>query len=91
VKVEARARVARVNTELPTASARKERGARFYVTIIALVLAAIFVLQNTQKVEVKFFFSTTNIPLIFALLLAAVLGFVIGLALPRFRRPKPKD
>ena len=36
----------------------------------------------------KFFFSTTNIPLIFALLLAALLGFVIGLALPRFRRPR---
>ena len=73
--------------DLPTA-AGKERGARFYITVIAMVLAAIFILQNTQKVEVKFFFSTSNLPLIFALLLAAVLGFVIGLALPRFRRPK---
>ena len=73
--------------EVPT-PARKERGARFWITVIALVLAAIFVFQNTQKVEVKFFFSTTNIPLIFALLLAAILGFIIGLALPRFRRPK---
>jgi uncharacterized integral membrane protein len=68
-------------------TAKKERGARFYITVIAIVLAAIFILQNTQKVEVKFFFSTTNIPLIFALLLAALLGFIIGLALPRFRRP----
>jgi uncharacterized integral membrane protein len=76
-----------VADELPSVSG-KQRGARFYITIVALVLAAIFVLQNTQKVEVKFFFSTTNIPLIFALLLAAVLGFVIGLALPRFRRPQ---
>jgi uncharacterized integral membrane protein len=80
-----------VAEELPTV-AKKERGTRFYVGVIAVVLAGIFVLQNTQKVEVKFFFSTTNIPLIFALLLAAILGFVIGLALPRFRRPKgPKD
>jgi uncharacterized integral membrane protein len=76
-----------VADELPTV-ARKERGARFYITIVVVVLAAIFILQNTQKVEVKFFFSTSNLPLIFALLLAAVLGFVIGLALPRFRRPK---
>jgi uncharacterized integral membrane protein len=76
-----------VADELPTV-ARKERGARFYITIVVIVLAAIFILQNTQKVEVKFFFSTSNLPLIFALLLAAVLGFVIGLALPRFRRPK---
>ena len=72
--------------DLPTPAARKQRGARFYVMVIAVVLAAIFILQNTQKVDVKFFFSTTNIPLIFALALAAVLGFVIGLALPRFRR-----
>ena len=78
-----------MNTDLPTA--KKERGARFYITIVAMVLAAIFILQNTQKVEVKFFFSTSNLPLIFALLLAAALGFVIGLALPRFRRPKEKD
>jgi uncharacterized integral membrane protein len=75
-----------VADELPSVPG-KRRGATFYITIVALVLAAIFVLQNTQKVEVKFFFSTTNIPLIFALLLAAVLGFIIGLALPRFRRP----
>jgi uncharacterized integral membrane protein len=79
-----------VADELPSAPG-KRRGARFYITIIALVLAAIFVLQNTQKVEVKFFFSTTNTPLIFALLLAALLGFVIGLALPRFRRPRHRD
>ena len=71
--------------ELPT-QARKERGARFYVTVALIVLAAIFILQNTQKVKVEFFFSTTDIPLIFALLLAALLGFLIGLALPRLRR-----
>ena len=53
---------------------------------MAFVVAAIFILQNSQKVEVKFFFSTTTTPLIFALLLAAVLGFVVGLGLPRFRR-----
>jgi uncharacterized integral membrane protein len=65
---------------------KKQRGARFWITIVAIVVAAVFILQNSQHVNVKFFFSTTNIPLIFALLLAAVLGFIIGLALPRFRR-----
>ena len=62
------------------------RGARFWITIAAFVVSAIFILQNSQKVEVKFFFSSTTTPLIFALLLAAVLGFVVGLGLPRFRR-----
>jgi uncharacterized integral membrane protein len=54
--------------------------------VIAIVVAGVFILQNSQEVKVKFFFSTTHIPLIFALLLATVLGFIIGLALPRFRR-----
>ena len=72
--------------ELPTTRARKRRGARFYVLVAVIVVTAVFILQNTQKVQVKFFFSTTSLPLIFALLLAAVLGFIIGLALPRFRR-----
>jgi uncharacterized integral membrane protein len=74
-----------VADDLPT-RARGGRSARFYVTVIAIVVAAVFILQNSQHVDVKFFFSTTNIPLIFALLLAAALGFIIGLALPRFRR-----
>ena len=71
---------------LPRTPAKKQRGARFWILVATIVIAAVFILQNSQKVEVKFFFSTTTIPLIFALLLAAVLGFIIGLALPRFRR-----
>ena len=58
---------------------------RLYVAIGAVVLAAIFILQNSEETEVKFFFSTTEIPLIFALLLAFGLGLVAGLVLPRFR------
>jgi uncharacterized integral membrane protein len=74
-----------VSDDPPTGSA-KRRGARFYITVAAIVIGAIFILQNTQDVKVKFFFSTTQTPLIFALLFAAALGFIIGLALPRFRR-----
>jgi uncharacterized integral membrane protein len=59
---------------------------RLYVAIGAVVLAAIFILQNSQKVAVKFFFSETETPLIFALMFAVLLGFVIGLGLPRFRQ-----
>ena len=66
--------------------ARQRRSTRFYVYVAVVVVTLIFIFQNSQEVEVRFFFSTTHIPLIFALLLAAVLGFIIGLALPRFRR-----
>jgi uncharacterized integral membrane protein len=68
------------------ATARTGRGARFYVWLVVSILAAIFVLQNSQEVEVKLFFSTTTMPLIFGLLLAVALGFIAGLAFPRFRR-----
>jgi uncharacterized integral membrane protein len=73
--------------EIPSASPGGPRW-RLYVAIAAVVLAAIFILQNSQEVEVKFFFSTTTIALVFALLLAFALGLVVGLVLPRFRRPR---
>jgi uncharacterized integral membrane protein len=73
-------------TDLGTGSPGGGRGARFYLLVAAIVLGAIFLLQNAQKVQVDFLFSSTDTPLIFALLIAGLLGFVIGLALPRFRR-----
>lgn len=74
-----------LDTNRTTTGVPQQSRARLYIAITAIVLVAIFILQNTQKVEVKFFFSSTETPLIFALLLAAALGFVIGLGLPRFR------
>ena len=73
-------------TDLGTGSPGGGRGGRFYLLVAAVVLGAIFLLQNAQKVQVDFLFSSTDTPLIFALLIAGLLGFVIGLALPRFRR-----
>ena len=72
-------------TDVPTPAGAGPRW-RLYLAIGVVVLAAIFILQNSQKVKVEFFFSTTDIPLIFALLLAFGLGLVVGLVLPRFRR-----
>jgi uncharacterized integral membrane protein len=71
-------------TEIPTTAGGSRW--RLYVAIGAVILAAIFILQNAEETKVKFFFSTTEIPLIFALLLAFVLGLIVGLVLPRFRR-----
>ena len=59
---------------------------QFWVAVVAIVVAAIFLLQNSQEVTVDFIFASTETPLIFALLLAGLLGFIIGLVLPRFRR-----
>jgi uncharacterized integral membrane protein len=66
---------------------RKEgRGLRFWLLVAAAVLFAIFVLQNSQDVEVSFLFTTTDTPLFLALLIAGGLGAVIGWAAPRVRR-----
>jgi uncharacterized integral membrane protein len=55
-------------------------------TVVVLLL--IFVGQNAQKVEVHFFFASANMPLIFALLLAVILGVLIGWLVPRVRRSR---
>jgi uncharacterized integral membrane protein len=48
-------------------------------------LLIIFVAQNAQKVEVHFFFAKAQTPLIFALLIAVVLGVLVGWLVPRVR------
>ena len=62
------------------------RSWRFYVLIVAIVVLAIFVLLNSQKVEVDFLVGQTDTPLIVALLLAGALGALIGWAWPHVRR-----
>jgi uncharacterized integral membrane protein len=58
---------------------------------IAVLFVLIFILENSQKVEVKFLFVNTTTPLIFALLIAAVLGAVIGYVGPLVRRRGNRD
>ena len=65
---------------------------RLILASLAIVLLVIFVVQNAGTVEVHFFFTSTETPLIWALLLTAGLGVLIGLALPYFwRRPGAEE
>jgi uncharacterized integral membrane protein len=71
---------------------RKEgRGWKFYLVVTALVLLAVFVIQNSQTVPVEFLFTSIDTPLFFALLVAGALGAVIGWAAPRVRRGGYRD
>ena len=64
----------------------KQRNWRPWLLGIAVLLVVIFVAQNAQKVKVKFLFVDTTTPLIFALLIAAILGAVIGYVGPLVRQ-----
>jgi len=62
------------------------RGARFWVIVAVVVLAIIFAAVNFQKVTIDFIVGDSEAPLVIALVISGLLGFVVGLALPRFRR-----
>ena len=57
----------------------------------AVLLLAIIALQNSQKVEIKLLFINTETPLILGLLIAGVLGAVIGYIAPMVRRGQRQD
>jgi uncharacterized integral membrane protein len=65
---------------------RKEGGEwKKWVAGVAAVALLILIFQNAQKVEVNFFFASTETPLVFALLIAGVLGGLVGWLAPRVR------
>ena len=64
----------------------RRRNWRPWALGIAVILAIIFVAENSQRVSVTFLFVDTTAPLIIALLIAVLLGVVIGYVLPLVRR-----
>jgi uncharacterized integral membrane protein len=58
---------------------------------VAVLLVVILIAQNSQEVKVKFLFVDTTTPLIFALLIAAVLGAVIGYVGPLVRQHRRRE
>jgi uncharacterized integral membrane protein len=64
------------------------RGVRFWLIVILIALGVLFCAVNFQKVTIDFVVGEAKAPLIVALLISGGIGFVVGLALPRFRRPK---
>jgi uncharacterized integral membrane protein len=69
-----------------TAQGKESRSAKQWAAAVALALLLLFVLLNTQEVEVDFVVATATVPLIFALLIAGLLGALVGWLLPRVRR-----
>ena len=64
--------------------ARREGiGAKHVLLIASALLLIVFFVVNSQKVEVHLLFATVDLPLIVALLIAALLGALVGWATPR--------
>ena len=59
---------------------------RLVVIVILLVVLAALVLDNTDDVEIGYIFGDSEMPLVVALLAAAVLGALIGWLFRRARR-----
>ncbi len=68
------------------APAESGRGFKQWLLIVCGVLLVLFFVLNFQKVKVHLLLATVEMPLIIALLIAAVLGLVLGWAVPRLRR-----
>jgi len=63
-------------------------GRRTWLVAIVGAILVVFVALNSQEVEVKFIVGSAEMPLIFALVIAAALGALVGWALPRLRGPR---
>jgi uncharacterized integral membrane protein len=61
-----------------------------WLLIACGVILVLFFVLNFQKVQVHLLVATVEMPLIIALLIAAILGLVLGWAVPRLRR-SPDD
>ena len=62
------------------------RGARFWLLVALIVLGFVFIAVNFQKVTIDFIVGDAQAPLVVALLISGLLGFIIGLVVARIRR-----
>lgn len=69
----------------PLGRKQKDRSWRTYAAAAVGVLALILVIQNSQKVEFRFFFVEGETPLFFGLIITFLLGALVGWLLPRVR------
>jgi uncharacterized integral membrane protein len=70
---------------------KRETNWRAWGLGVLIVLALIFIAQNSQSVQVKFLFFDASMPLIFGLLIAVILGVLIGYVGPIVRRHQRGD
>ncbi len=70
---------------------KKETNWRAWGLGVLILLVLIFIAQNSQTVKIKFLFFDASTPLIFGLLIAVILGALIGYIGPIVRRHQRDD
>lgn len=68
----------------PETRSRRDQG-RLVVVCVVVALGVLFAALNTQTVKIHWIVTTTNSPLIVAMILMALLGFVAGFVTSHIR------
>ena len=76
---------------LPGRKPSKDRSWRFYAAIVIAAIALLFIIQNSQEVEVDFIVATTSTPLFFVLAITFALGALAGWLWPHVRRDRRRE
>ncbi|MEP6598462.1 MAG: DUF1049 domain-containing protein [Actinomycetota bacterium] len=72
---------------IPQPRTGRRIGARHVVGLILVATLIVFLAENTRKVKIRFIGPEVEAPLLFALLISALLGALMALALAiQFRR-----
>jgi uncharacterized integral membrane protein len=71
----------------PGQAGRQGTNWKGWALLVVVVLLLVFVIQNSEEVEIDFlFFTSVSTPLVLALVFSALLGALIGWLAPRVRR-----
>jgi uncharacterized integral membrane protein len=71
--------------DVPGNAGRSGRGPKFWAFVAVAVVAVLFIVLNSKSVDINFLVATVNTSLVVALLVATLLGMVIGYLGARFR------
>jgi uncharacterized integral membrane protein len=72
----------------PTPSKESQRGAKAIVAAVVLVLLIVFVIRNSQRVNVDFIITKGHFRLIWVIVICSFLGAIVGFLLGRPVRTK---
>ncbi|WP_431231400.1 DUF1049 domain-containing protein [Mycolicibacterium psychrotolerans] len=78
--------MSREDDSKPTGSAVRRFALRYWLAIILVVVAAVFIAQNRDRQRVHVLWITVESPMWLLLTAMAVVGLVVGLLLHRRRR-----